>query len=645
MKNTKSTYIPHSLLFKAIARIVVVGYGSLALSIFVLFTFDAPTAAGLIVIGFSFLFLTLLLFFHFSIITPLRKMILIMNRCRLGEMSVRVQNLTHDEIGVVGETFNTLVDALETSHITLEKEMSTRAKELENRMNRVQQSNLELDKVQSAIINILDDEAHSNESLRKFQLALDNTSDHVVITNTDGEILYANKAVTKITGFQPEEILGKNPRLWGGLMDLEFYQKLWHTIKTEKKSFVGEVRNKRKNGEIYFATTTISPIVDSQGDLLGFVGVERDVTEMKNYQQNLENLVTQRTTELKASIEAMTKGYALFSPTGEVVFYNQKFEDFLGESHTQWTLEKIIGKLENVYDLKSAYLNSLQHTTRDQKIDIEYSGRIYKFTCSPVQDESKTIGVLFLMEDITERRIMERSRDEFFSIASHELRTPLTAIRGNVSLIFDMFGEEIKIPEVKEMLQDIHESSVRLIGIVNDFLNLSRAEMGKIEYKKQEFQLGELIIETIQEYQSAGLTPNVVLEYIEPQTLLPSAYADKDKVREVLVNLIGNALKFTHQGAVTVSVVLSDGNLQVSVADTGTGISLENQNLLFHKFQQATSSLYTRDTTKGTGLGLYISRLIIEGMGGRIWIVRSEVGKGSTFAFTLPIANQGTSGV
>ena len=114
--------------------------------------------------------------------------------------------------------------------------------------------------------------------------------------------------------------------------------------------------------------------------------------------------------------------------------------------------------------------------------------------------------------------------------------------------------------------------------------------------------------------------------------------ADKDRTRQTLINLIGNGLKFTEKGGVTVSVKKDSISACCYVKDTGRGIPVENQKLLFRKFQQAGSSIYTRDTTKGTGLGLYISKLMIEGMNGRIWLDSSYDGKGSTFAFCLPLS-------
>jgi signal transduction histidine kinase len=121
---------------------------------------------------------------------------------------------------------------------------------------------------------------------------------------------------------------------------------------------------------------------------------------------------------------------------------------------------------------------------------------------------------------------------------------------------------------------------------------------------------------------------------------LPEVNADKNKVKQIIYNLVGNAVKFTDKGGITVSAKVVGKFLELSVSDSGKGMSPKNQQILFHKFQQASSSILTRDTTRGTGMGLYISKLLTEKMGGKIELAHSEEGKGSTFVFTLPLARQ-----
>ncbi|MEK9196474.1 MAG: HAMP domain-containing sensor histidine kinase, partial [Patescibacteria group bacterium] len=269
---------------------------------------------------------------------------------------------------------------------------------------------------------------------------------------------------------------------------------------------------------------------------------------------------------------------------------------------------------------------------------VDIADSIFDIDLLPIGVDDGAIGSVVLFDDVTEKTVMQRSKDEFFSIASHELRTPLTAIRGNTSMILNYYEKQLKDPELKEMVTDIHASSLRLIEIVNDFLDTSRLEQGKMVFNLTDISLTKLIEEVVKETNIvAGEQGNKVV-FEEPEKPLPLVSADMNKLKQVIYNMVGNSLKFTENGVITLKPEKKGSHIKVSVTDTGRGISEESKVLLFRKFQQATSSLITRDTTKGTGLGLYISKLILDNMDGSIGIDRSEVGVGSTFYFTIPIA-------
>ena len=154
------------------------------------------------------------------------------------------------------------------------------------------------------------------------------------------------------------------------------------------------------------------------------------------------------------------------------------------------------------------------------------------------------------------------------------------------------------------------------------------------------FNLDELIPETIKEYDVTVSRKNIGISYIDPKETLPLVSGDADKVRQVLINLLGNSLKFTTKGKIKIETETGDKFVKILVSDTGRGIPLKQQSLLFHKFQHAGENLFTRDAAGGSGLGLYISKMIMEGMGGEIKLEKSEVDKGSTFSFTLPIVKK-----
>ncbi|MBI5126896.1 PAS domain-containing protein [Candidatus Roizmanbacteria bacterium] len=375
-------------------------------------------------------------------------------------------------------------------------------------------------------------------------------------------------------------------------------------------------------------------------------GVEAKVEERTRELKNAKNKISegwfmlhQEKARLSSSINNLSLGFIMIDMENRIILTNPSVKNLLGEEligKTVVDFQKIIGENIDLIDL----LKKCQEEKKAIKINnVAFNLKYFKIIITPIISEEKThIGSIFLIEDITEAKIIERSRDEFFSIASHELRTPLTAIRGNSDLIEQYFGDQIKDPQFKEMIGDIHESTIRLINIVNDFLETSRLELGKIDFKKEKVDLVQLISKTIQEFQVTGSRKKLYLEFEKPTKSIPEVDADVARTKEVFINLVGNSLKYTETGGVKVTVNQEDGFVKVSVIDTGRGISPEGQKLLFRKFQQTGDSLFTRDTTKGTGLGLYISKLMIKGMGGKIWLEKSEEKKGSIFSFTLPIA-------
>ncbi len=354
---------------------------------------------------------------------------------------------------------------------------------------------------------------------------------------------------------------------------------------------------------------------------------------------------------LKASINSMPFGFAIVNPENEIVFHNAVLAHLMNRdipdtpAASRRVLEAVSTEYKATIDLLSCLKTTLD-SRQPTEHGVEIGPRFFRFFFAPIIDEvdgaEQAIGTVMVMEDTTEARAMERSRDEFFSIASHELRTPLTAIRGNSKMIIDYFGDQLKDPSLKEMVGDIHESSLRLITIVNDFLDTSRLEQGKMVFKKESLNLPDLMAKTIREFDADDTRNGNVLEFKPADTPIPAVMADAERVQQIIINLLSNAFKFTDKGVVTIALGLSGPDkIKISVADTGKGIPMESQHLLFHKFQQASNNILTRDNTRSTGLGLYISKLMAEGMGGRLYLESTEVDKGSVFALELPVGEAG----
>lgn len=230
---------------------------------------------------------------------------------------------------------------------------------------------------------------------------------------------------------------------------------------------------------------------------------------------------------------------------------------------------------------------------------------------------------------------LDKLKDDFVSVASHELRTPMTSIKSYLWMVLNKRRSEV--PEkVIDYLQRAYGATERLIILVNDMLNVSRIEGGRIEINKEVFDLYQLALEVDEELKPRSDEKKLYLK-VEGDSNLPKVLADRNKVREVIINIIGNSLKFTELGGITTKLGLENGFIKVSVVDSGPGINSLDQERLFKKFSRLENSYVSVAASGGTGLGLYISKSLVELMGGKIGVT-SEIGKGSTFWFTLPIA-------
>ncbi len=284
----------------------------------------------------------------------------------------------------------------------------------------------------------------------------------------------------------------------------------------------------------------------------------------------------------------------------------------------------------------------------DIYINNKYTNLFFSPIISDHENKSKSIGVVIVIEDKTEEKLIKHARKNFFVIASHELRTPLTGIRGYISIIKQFYLEGIKDEQLKRIISDIDASSTRLINIVNEFLETPKSDKENLKTHLVVCDLVEIINSSIKETGSLYLEKNLSLKFNNTMSQA-EVLGNKDKIKQILINLISNAVKYTNRGGITI-ILDKTPSLQykISVQDTGKGISKDNTEQLFGKFKQADPNQKSKIVS--SGLGLYISKLLSEKMGGTLKLENSEEGKGSKFSFSLPvyqkdIANTNTTGV
>jgi len=302
------------------------------------------------------------------------------------------------------------------------------------------------------------------------------------------------------------------------------------------------------------------------------------------------------------------------------IAFNKMAED-LKESRTE--LEKYSKTLEKRVDERTEELNKRVKELKDAKAA----------TLNLLEDMDKARKEL--EESYQRLRDADNLKDEFMNIAAHELKTPLVPMMGYLSMLRDgSLGELTQ--EEKDSLKIISRNVDRLKKLIDDILDISKLESGAMKFEMRDAQIAEIIKNSVQDMRSYAEGKGLTIK-AEIRPNLPPILGDKNRLMQVLTDLIDNAIKFTEKGGIVIKAKREKDNILVRVKDTGIGISKENINRLFTKFYQIDSSLSRR--YGGTGLGLAICKRIVEAHGGRIWI-ESELGKGSTFQFTLPVKKQ-----
>ncbi len=384
--------------------------------------------------------------------------------------------------------------------------------------------------------------------------------------------------------------------------------------------------------------------------------------QLADYSRTLEQKVEQRTSEIKAIIDNMVDGLVVVDGDDKITQFNPALSSMMGlsskaiakaETYKQiFAIEQIDNLIANTRN-NPKQVFSEEFDLHERRTGKAVATSIFREVNGSSADEhtaSDYLGTVILIRDITAEKEVDRMKTDFISTVSHELRTPLTSVLGFAKLIQKKLDESIfpivqtddkkvkrTIKQVTENIEIIVSEGTRLTKLINEVLDVAKIEAGKMNWNMEVITINEIIerafAATSALFEQKGLQP-----IREIQADLPNIYGDRDRLIQVVINLISNAVKFTEQGNVTCQVKSrNDQSIMISVIDQGVGISESDQPKVFEKFKQVGDTL--TDKPQGTGLGLPISREIVEHHGGRIW-VESELGKGSTFSFTLPIAKE-----
>ncbi len=343
---------------------------------------------------------------------------------------------------------------------------------------------------------------------------------------------------------------------------------------------------------------------------------------------------------LIASLSGLSVGIVLSDVCHMIIFKNAVAASLLGLSDHDMNLGDIIRHFRTKFDLAASVEESISQKIPIKVDDLPFGDKFLRIFISPIiltEDREAVVGSVMLIEDITASKALERSKDEFLAIASHEMRTPLTIIRGNAELILASETSKNFSEDDKKMLTTVYNNSTRLMDIVNDFLDVINLEQGKLRFKPETIDVPALLKETVADFKGKAEAKHLYLKLDFPEPDSFKVIADRERLKEIIINFIANALQYTEHGGVTVSIGREDSSIKVLFSDTGVGIKPETQAYLFQKLQTI-GEHFIHSREYGSGLGLYINKLLAEAMDGSVALEKSEVGAGSTFSMTLPAA-------
>ena len=522
-----------------------------------------------------------------------------------------------------------------------------------------------------------------------FQAALNSSVAAVAFADLEGRLTYVNPAFLSMWGYhQAEEVLGRRVlELWAysekapEILEALKRQSAWH----------GEFEARRKDSTTFYVHLSAGLVHDCHGQPALMMGSLVDVTSktilheaLRQAHDELERRIIERTAELlrineelrveitqrlqaewalqesealsRAMIDSSPVGVSMRSPTGRLLRYNAAWQRIwaMSEADVQRDLDTERTALR--FDDKDAYLGPWQERIRNV---YENGGALFvpevrtpaarpgqsawvsQYFYALTNPAAQVTGVVIMTLDISDRkqaeeqaRIANRTKNEFLTNMSHELRTPLHAILGFAEIL--SLHQAGRLNQRQQQYADhIVASGKHLLQLINDILDLSKVEAGKMKLETSWVGLGALFNQSLIVIREKAAVHRIRLKLeIAPQTRLSACRADERKMKQILYNLLSNALKFTPDGgAITLSAEIRADELHVAVADTGLGIDPADQQRIFEAFEQVDSSLARGQ--QGSGLGLALTRRMVELHGGRLWVESEGRGAGSTFYFTI----------
>jgi PAS domain S-box-containing protein len=483
---------------------------------------------------------------------------------------------------------------------------------------------------------------------------IDSISDALIVIDCNNKkIVDSNRIFLVEAGLKKEDVVGKTCDQVRSYFCPSCDQCGFDQVVREGQVILSTHMHQDKDGHKVFVDVTLAPLRDEKGQIIGVINVARNVTnrkkmeeELRKYSQDLETLIKERTRALEVSEQMFRK---LFESAMDGIIIRDAETKIVIDVNPSLLLLLECGR-EEILGLDCRVISLFETSNIFEKIDEQLKHTTSVFfddvsikTCTGREAVFEIRSSLYFVEnrkviqsnlrDVTERKKIEKIKAEFVSMVSHELRTPLSAIKEGVEIVAD--GTQGSIKKSQSECLNIALSNInRLNRLIGDILDISKIQSNLLRINLVACDVSE-VVDQVYGLLKIEIEKHGMIFLTDLEKKLPLVMADKDRLNQILLNLLNNALKFTREKSkITLSCYRNGGFVEFSVRDEGPGISESEISRLFGKFVQLDSGLVRR--AGGTGLGLYISRNLVEAMGGVIW-AESKLGHGSVFKFTIPI--------